>query len=384
MTGSAGSPVAGLPEDGQPADGQPAAASSAAPVTPPVTAAATSGANGKGTVDGELLLRAEHVTKHFSVRKGILLQREVARVHAVDDVSIELRAGETLGLVGESGCGKSTLARCIARLYPLTSGSIVFEGQDISRLSRRKLRPVRRELQMVFQDPYASLNPRKRVGAIISNPLRIHKLGDRKKIKRRVGELLELVGLSPEHVNRYPHEFSGGQRQRIGVARALALQPRLIIADEPVSALDVSIRAQVINLFDDLQDEFHLTYIFIAHDLGVVRHVSDRIAVMYLGKIVEVSPGEELYKRPIHPYTEALLSAVPIPDPDLATERKQIVLEGDVPSPISPPSGCRFHPRCRYATEICAQQEPPLVEHGAGHLAACHHPLAAEAADGPA
>ena len=368
MTGSAGPPpVAGLPEDHSPP-----AAPSAAPRTP----AATSGPNGDGIMDGELLLRAEHVTKHFPVRQGVLLQREVARVHAVDDVSIELRAGETLGLVGESGCGKSTLARCLARLYPLTSGTVVFEGQDISRLSRRQLRSVRRELQMVFQDPYASLNPRKRVGAIIGNPLRIHKRGNRKQIRRRVADLLDLVGLSPEHINRYPHEFSGGQRQRIGVARALALQPRLIIADEPVSALDVSIRAQVINLFDDLQDEFHLTYIFIAHDLGVVRHVSDRIAVMYLGKIVEISPGEELYKRPIHPYTEALLSAVPIPDPDLAAERQQIVLEGDVPSPITPPSGCRFHPRCRYATEICTQQEPPLAEHGTGgHLAAYHHPL---------
>ena len=253
--------------------------------------------------------------KYFPIRTGILLQREVARVHAVDDVSIDLRAGETLGLVGESGCGKSTLARCIARLFPLTGGSVVFEGQDISRLSRRKLRPVRRELQLVFQDPYASLNPRKRVGEILSDPLRIHKYGNRGEIKRRVRELLELVGLSPEHINRYPHEFSGGQRQRIGVARALALHPKLIIADEPVSALDVSIRAQVINLLDDLQDELHLTYIFIAHDLGVVRHVSDRIAVMYLGKIVEVSPAEELYQRPVHPYTEALLSAVPDPRP---------------------------------------------------------------------
>jgi oligopeptide transport system ATP-binding protein len=231
-------------------------------------------------------------------------------------------------------------------------------------------------MQMVFQDPYASLNPRKRVGTIISDPLEIHNYGDRKKIKNRVKELLELVGLSPEHLNRYPHEFSGGQRQRIGVARALAMNPRLIIADEPVSALDVSIRAQVINLLDDLQDELDLTYIFIAHDLGVVRHVSDRIAVMYLGKIVEVSPAEELYQKPIHPYTEALLSAVPIPDPDLSDRREQIVLEGDVPSPIQPPSGCRFHPRCRYATEICAQQEPPLVEYGNnGHMAACHHPL---------
>jgi oligopeptide transport system ATP-binding protein len=326
--------------------------------------------------DGDVLLRVEHVRKYFPIRKGILLQREVARVHAVDDVSFELRAGETLGLVGESGCGKSTLARCIARLYDLTSGSVIFEGRDISKLSRRALRPIRGGLQMVFQDPYASLNPRKRVGTIISDPLRIHKQGNRSEIKRQVRRLLEVVGLSPEHVNRYPHEFSGGQRQRIGVARALALNPKLIIADEPVSALDVSIRAQVINLLDDLQDELGLTYIFIAHDLGVVRHVSDRIAVMYLGKIVEVSPAEELYRRPIHPYTEALLSAVPIPDPDLSEQREHIVLEGDVPSPIAPPPGCRFHPRCRYATEICAREEPPLVEHGSpDHIAACHHPL---------
>jgi oligopeptide transport system ATP-binding protein len=337
------------------------------------------GVTGPDAGNGEVLLRAEHIKKYFPVRTGILLQREIARVHAVDDVSFELRAGETLGLVGESGCGKSTLARCIARLFPLTGGSIVFEGRDISGLTRRQLRPVRRDLQMVFQDPYASLNPRKRVGAVIADPLRIHRWGSRDQIKRRVGELLELVGLSPEHVNRYPHEFSGGQRQRIGVARALALHPRLIIADEPVSALDVSIRAQVINLLDDLQDELSLTYIFIAHDLGVVRHVSDRIAVMYLGKIVEISPAEDLYTRPIHPYTEALLSAVPIPDPDLSEQRKQIVLEGDVPSPISPPSGCRFHTRCRYATQICAEQEPTLVPHGnEGHMAACHHPLNAD------
>jgi oligopeptide transport system ATP-binding protein len=299
---------------------------------------------------GDVLLRAEHLKKYFPIRKGVLLQREVARVHAVDDVSFELSAGQTLGLVGESGCGKSTLARCVARLYDLTSGSLIFDGQDISTASRRELRPTRRELQMVFQDPYASLNPRKRVGAIISDPLRIHHMGNREQVKRRVRELLELVGLSPEHLNRYPHEFSGGQRQRIGVARALALNPKLIIADEPVSALDVSIRAQVINLLDELQETLNLTYIFIAHDLGVVRHVSDRIAVMYLGKIVEISPAEELYQRPVHPYTEALLSAVPIPDPDLSAKRQQIVLEGDVPSPIAPPPGCRFHPRCRYAT----------------------------------
>jgi len=327
------------------------------------------------TWDGEVLVQAEHVKKYFPIRKGILA-REVARVHAVDDVSLEVRTGETLGLVGESGCGKSTLARCIARLHDLTAGSVTFEGRDISGLSRRQLRPVRRELQMVFQDPYASLNPRKRVGTIIADPLHIHRYGDRTKIRNRVRELLELVGLSPEHVNRYPHEFSGGQRQRIGVARAIALNPKLIIADEPVSALDVSIRAQVINLLDDLQDDLALTYIFIAHDLGVVRHVSNRIAVMYLGKIVEVSPAEELYRHPVHPYTEALLSAVPVPDPDLSARREQIVLEGDVPSPVAPPSGCRFHPRCLYATEICTREEPPLVMHGSqGHLAACHHPL---------
>ncbi len=325
---------------------------------------------------GEVLLRAESLKKYFPIKNGVLLQREVARVHAVDDVSFEVRAGETLGLVGESGCGKSTLARCIARLYDITSGTLTFEGNDISNFSRRQLRPVRRELQMIFQDPYASLNPRKRVGAIISDPLRIHRVGSRDQIKKRVVELLELVGLSSEHINRYPHEFSGGQRQRIGVARALALKPKLVIADEPVSALDVSIRAQVINLLDDLQDELGLTYIFIAHDLGVVRHVSDRIAVMYLGKIVEISPAEELYVQPVHPYTEALLSAVPIPDPDLSAQRQQIVLEGDVPSPIAPPTGCRFHPRCRYATDICSAEEPPLVQHGSlGHLAACHHPL---------
>src|SRR5437763_590793 len=318
---------------------------------------------------------AEHVFKYFPIKRGILIQRTVAQVHAVNDVSLEVRRGETLGLVGESGCGKSTLGRCFVRLFPLTDGRIVFDGQDISKLSRRGMRPLRRELQIVFQDPYASLNPRKRVGSIVGAPLAIHGIGDRRERKRQVQELLEKVGLSPEHYNRFPHEFSGGQRQPIRVARAPALRPKLVIADEPVSALDVSIQAQVINLLADLQEDFELTYVFIAHDLGVVRHVSDRIAVMYLGKIVELSPAEELYERPIMPYTEALLSAVPIPDPRASAGRERIVLEGDVPSPINPPSGCRFHPRCRYATDVCRQIEPPLVDYGNGHLAACHHPL---------
>jgi len=328
---------------------------------------------------GRPLVEIKHVKKYFPIRKGVL-QREVARVHAVDDVSFAVHEGETLGLVGESGCGKSTLGRTIVRLLEPTAGEITFQGQRIEDYGARQLRPLRRQMQMVFQDPYASLNPRKRVGTIIGDPMKIHKLGDAKERKARVEELLETVGLSPEHYNRFPHEFSGGQRQRIGIARALALQPKLIVADEPVSALDVSIQSQMLNLLEDLQREFQLTYIFIAHDLGVVRHVSDRIAVMYLGKLVEVSPAEELYKRPIMPYTEALLSAVPVPDPDLAAARRRIVLEGDVPSPINPPSGCRFHPRCRYATQVCKEVEPPLVEYGNGHLAACHHPLNVDAA----
>jgi oligopeptide transport system ATP-binding protein len=331
------------------------------------------------STNGVSLLEVRHVKKYFPIRKGVL-QREVARVHAVDDVSFSVREGETLGLVGESGCGKSTLGRTIVRLLEPTAGEILFRGRPIQDLGPRRLRPLRREMQMVFQDPYASLNPRKRVGTIISDPLRIHGIGDRAERKKRVGELLETVGLSPEHYNRFPHEFSGGQRQRIGIARALALRPKLIVADEPVSALDVSIQSQMLNLLEDLQNEFQLTYLFIAHDLGVVRHVSDRIAVMYLGKLVELSPAEELYARPIMPYSEALLSAVPIPDPDLAEQRERIVLEGDVPSPINPPTGCRFHPRCRYATGVCAEVEPPLVDYGNGHLAACHHPLNVDAA----
>ena len=303
-------------------------------------------------------------------------------MHAVDDVSFAVREGETLGLVGESGCGKSTLGRTIVRLLEPTDGEIIFQGRPIEHLGTRKLRPLRREMQMVFQDPYASPQ-----SAQARRHDRLRPDADPQSRqpepsgRRRVGEMLETVGLSPEHYNRFPHEFSGGQRQRIGIARALALRPKLIVADEPVSALDVSIQSQMLNLLDDLQNEFQLTYLFIAHDLGVVRHVSDRIAVMYLGKIVELSPAEELYTRPIMPYTEALLSAVPIPDPDLAAKRERIVLEGDVPSPINPPSGCRFHPRCRYATDVCRQVEPPLVDYGNGHLAACHHPLNVDAGD---
>jgi oligopeptide/dipeptide ABC transporter ATP-binding protein len=322
---------------------------------------------------GDPLVEVRHVKKYFPIRKG-LLQREVGAVHAVDDVTFAVREGETLGLVGESGCGKSTLGRTIVRLYEPTDGEVFFQGRDISGLGSRALRPLRKQMQMVFQDPYASLNPRKRVGSIIGTPLKIHGVPKSER-RQRIQELLERVGLSPEHYNRFPHEFSGGQRQRIGVARALALNPKLIVADEPVSALDVSIQSQMLNLLDDLQNELDLTYIFIAHDLGVVRHVSDRIAVMYLGKLVELSPAEELYQRPIMPYTEALLSAVPIPDPDLSHKRERIVLQGDVPSPINPPSGCRFHPRCRYMTDICKEVEPPLADYGNGHLAACHHPL---------
>jgi len=322
---------------------------------------------------GDPLVDVRNVKKYFPIRAG-LLQREVARVHAVDDVTFAVQAGETLGLVGESGCGKSTLGRTIVRLLEPTDGQVVFEGRDISKLGARSLRPLRREMQMVFQDPYASLNPRKRVGSIIGTPLKIHGV-EKSERRQRIQDLLETVGLSPEHYNRFPHEFSGGQRQRIGVARALALRPKLVVADEPVSALDVSIQSQMLNLLDDLQKEFSLTYIFIAHDLGVVRHVSNRIAVMYLGKLVELSPAEDLYQRPIMPYTEALLSAVPIPDPDLSHARERIVLEGDVPSPINPPSGCRFHPRCRYMTDICREVEPPLANYGNNHFAACHHPL---------
>ena len=323
---------------------------------------------------GDPILEVEHLVKYFPIKSGIFFDRTVASVKAVDDVSLTLHEGETLGLVGESGCGKSTLCRTIIQLLDPTSGSVKYRGKEIIGLSRKKLEPIRREIQMIFQDPYASLNPHKRVGQIIGDPLQLHGLASGTQLRREVQQLMDRVGLQPEHYNRYPHEFSGGQRQRIGIARALALRPKLIIADEPVSALDVSIQAQIINLLEDLQDEFNLSYIFVAHDLGVVRHVSDRIAVMYLGKIVERSPAEVLYDRPIHPYSVALLSAVPIPDPKANAERKPIVLEGDVPSPVDPPSACRFHTRCPWASEICSEDEPPLADYGSGQAAACHHP----------
>jgi oligopeptide transport system ATP-binding protein len=327
----------------------------------------------------DTLLEARDLVKHFTVR-GTAFRSGDDVVHAVDGVSLEVRSGETLGVVGESGCGKSTLGRLLIRLHEPTSGSVHFDGSDITNLSRRHLRPYRREMQMIFQDPYASLNPRKRVGQILGDPFEIHGGLSREKTRTRVRELLETVGLSPDHVNRYPHEFSGGQRQRIGVARALALNPKLIVADEPVSALDVSIQAQVINLLDDLQSDFDLTYVFIAHDLGVVHHVSDRIAVMYLGVVVEVGPSDELFLAPVHPYTEALLSAIPAIEGEEEVRRERIVLEGEVPSPVAPPAGCRFHTRCRYATDICKIERPPLVDHGGGRFAACHHPLDAKGA----
>jgi oligopeptide/dipeptide ABC transporter ATP-binding protein len=322
------------------------------------------------------LLRVDNVKKYFPVTRGIVFQKQIAAVQAVDGVSLSVRRGETLGIVGESGCGKSTLARVIMRLLDPTSGSIVFDGTDISRLSRADMRPFRREMMMIFQDPYASLNPRKRVGFIVGEALQINKLGTDAEIKRRVQELLEIVGLNPEHYNRFPHEFSGGQRQRIGIARALGVNPKLIVCDEPVSALDVSVQAQILNLLNDLQSEFGLTYIFIAHDLNVVRHISDRVIVMYLGKVVEVAEASKLYVEPRHPYAGALLSAVPIANPRLGRQRKAIVLEGDVPNPINPPSGCRFHPRCpRFQEGICDAADPPLAEVSPDHRAACFFPL---------
>jgi len=324
-----------------------------------------------GDFMAEIVLDVVNLKKHFPINKGLIIPKMVGAVKAVDGVSFSIKKGETLGLVGESGCGKSTTGRCILRLLEPSDGKIIFKGQDITELDSSKMRHLRKDIQIIFQDPYASLNPRLTVGDMISEPMRNFQIGDKVSQQKRVQDLLEIVGLSSYHASRYPHEFSGGQRQRIGIARALSVDPELIICDEPVSALDVSIQAQVINLLKDLQEQLNLTLLFIAHDLSVVRHISDRVAVMYLGKIVEVADYKELYKNPLHPYSQALLSAIPVPNPKL--KKNRIILTGDVPSPSNPPEGCTFHTRCSKVTDICKQESPQLVGDKTGHFVACHH-----------